>query len=194
LSVTCCPSKPVFLEVIDAMNVIVGAREGRAFWKRRLIAAAMTISQAAILIVATATIAAWPQIVRLLGFGLVTSVLATAAHGVMVFAMVLFSIALALHMAPDAEQDWVWITPGSVLGTVVVLTVSVVFRVYVQNWGNYGATYGSLAGIIVLTSWIWLCSVQLLVAAELNEVIKNASWQSQCQREPAAAEIYIGVG
>jgi membrane protein len=53
--------------------------------------------------------------------------------------------------------------------------ISLLFRVYVQQWGNYSATYGSLGGIVVLMSWIWLCSLTLLAAAELNKVIKDAS-------------------
>jgi membrane protein len=187
-------SSSVFVEVIDAMNVIVGARESRPFWKRRLIAVAMTVSQAAILIAATATIAAWPQIMKVFGLGPTASLLATAVHGLMVFIMVLFSIAVTLHMAPDAEQDWVWITPGSVLGSFVVVGVSLLFRIYVQNWGNYGATYGSLAGIIVLTTWIWLCSVQLLVAAELNKVIEDASRLGECLGQRPEAEKYAAVG
>jgi membrane protein len=168
-------SSSLFMEVIDSMNVIVGAHEDRPFWKRRLIAIAMTICQAGILIAATVTIVAWPQIMKFLGLGPLASFLVAGAHGLMVFLMVLLSFALALHVGPNAEQDWVWITPGSLLGTVVLLGVSVVFRVYVQSWGNYSATYGSLAGMIALMSWIWLSSVQLLVAAELNKVIEDAS-------------------
>jgi membrane protein len=53
--------------------------------------------------------------------------------------------------------------------------VSVAFRVYVQNWGNYSATYGSLAGIVVLMSWAWLCALTLLTAGEVNKVIKDAT-------------------
>jgi membrane protein len=45
----------------------------------------------------------------------------------------------------------------------------------VQNWGDYSATYGSLGGIVVLMSWLWLCSLDLLTAAELNKVIEDAS-------------------
>jgi membrane protein len=53
--------------------------------------------------------------------------------------------------------------------------VSLLFRAYVQNWANYSATYGSLAGVVILMSWFWICSITLLSAAELNKVIEDAS-------------------
>ena len=78
-------------------------------------------------------------------------------------------------MSPDAEQHWEWITPGSLLGTVVLLAFSLLFRIYTQHLGNYSATYGSVAGIILLMTWLWLSSIVLLTAAELNKVVKDAS-------------------
>ena len=53
------------------------------------------------------------------------------------------------------------------------------FRVYAQNWGHYGATYGSLGGIMLLMSWLWIISLVLLVAAVLNKVIEDASNQNR---------------
>ena len=78
-----------------------------------------------------------------------------------VIVAVLFSFALALYVAPDAEQNWEWITPGSLCGTAVLLAVSLLFRIYAQHWANYSATYGSLAGIVLLMSWLWLSTVVL---------------------------------
>ena len=92
---------------------------------------------------------AWPQIVDFLNLSQSAAILATVIHQITVFVTVLLSFALALYVAPDADQHWEWITPGSLLGTVVLLAFSLVFRVYTQYWGNYSATYGSLAGIIV---------------------------------------------
>ena len=89
--------------------------------------------------------------------------------------IVFCTFALALQVGPNTVQAWKWITPGSVLGTVVVIAISIAFRIYVQNWGNYGATYGSLAGIVLLMSWTWLNSFVLLIAAVLNKVIEDAS-------------------
>jgi len=187
-------SSSVFVEIIDAMNVILGAGESRPFWKRRLIAIVMTVSQAAILIATTVTIIAWPQIMKLLGLSQLVSILVTAVHALIVFVTVLMTFALALHVGPDADQDWVWITPASLLGTVVVLGVSLVFRVYAQNWGHYSATFGSLAGMIMLMSWIWLSSVQLLVAAELNKVIEDASPLGNHRARRRTAEKYAAAG
>jgi membrane protein len=104
-------------------------------------------------------------------------VLVTVFHGIMAFIAVLLSFALALYVAPDKERPWVWITPGSLLGTIVLLSASHGFRIYAQSWGSYSATYGSLAGIVVLMSWLWIGGLVLLVSAELNQVVEQASPQ-----------------
>jgi membrane protein len=169
-------SSSAFVGIIDAMNVIRGVQETRPFWKRRLIAMLMTVSQAAILIGSVGTFLAWPQILNLLGLSQPAAILATFIHGLTVFFMVLMSFALALYFGPDdAKLRWEWITPGSLLGTLALCGVSLLFRIYVQHWGNYSATYGSLAGIVVLMSWLWLCTVELLVAADLNKVVEDAA-------------------
>jgi membrane protein len=170
-------SSSLFVEIIDAMNVIRGVKETRPFWKRRLIAIVMTLSQAAILIAAAVSIIAWPQILAWLGLSRAAALMATAFHGVIVFFTVLSSFAFALYVAPDAKRRWEWITPGSLLGTFVLLAASLVFRIYTQNWAHYSATYGSLTGIIVLMSWIWISSVVLLISAELNQVIEDSSYR-----------------
>jgi membrane protein len=168
-------SSSLFVAIMDAMNRIMGVEETRPFWKQRLVALLMTLGQAAILIATLATIVIWPQILRWLGLSQVSAILATILHGLTVFLLILFSFAVAMYFGPNADQRWEWITPGSLVGTPVVLLVSYLFRVYVQHWGNYSATYGSLGGIVVLMSWLWMCAVVLLAAAVLNKVIKDAS-------------------
>jgi len=168
-------SSSLFVAVMDAMNRILGVEERRPYWKQRLEAVGMALSQGAILIVSFVTILGWRLILHHLNVGEFTAVLVTTAHAILVFLIFLISFALALYFAPDADQCWEWITPGSLAGSVVLLVVSVAFRVYVQRWGNYSATYGSLAGIVVLMSWAWLCALTLLTAAEVNKVIKDAS-------------------
>ena len=148
----------------------------------------MTFSQAGILIAALVSIVAWPLIPAWLGLSRSGAIIATAVHGVTVFFTVLTSFAFALYVAPSYRRRWEWITPGSVLGTLVILASSLAFRSYTQNWANYSATYGSLTGIIVLMSWIWISSVVLLVSAELNQVIEDSSYRHR-RLEPTRVSV-----
>lgn len=119
----------------------------------------------------------WPRILGFLKLDTLTAFLVSAIqiHSLTMFLMVLTSFAAAMYFAPDADQRWEWITPGSLVGSLVLVCISFLFRFYVQRRGDHGATYGSPAGIIVLMSWIWLCAVELLAAAEFNKVIEDAS-------------------
>jgi membrane protein len=92
-----------------------------------------------------------------------------------VFALVTLAIALIYYFAPDAEQDWVYITPGSVLATALWLLISLIFKYYVANFTSYTATYGVIGGAIVLMLWFYVSALAVLVGAELNAEIEHAS-------------------
>lgn len=165
----------LFIAVMDAMNRIRGVSETRPYWKQRLIAITVSIFEAIVVILGLASTLLWPQIMSLLRLDFATATLATVIHGLIIFLLFLVSFACALYFGPNADQRWEWITPGSLLGTLLLLGVSYLFRFYVQTWGDYNATYGSLAGVVVLLSWLWLCGLVLLLAAEFNAVIERAS-------------------
>ena len=79
------------------------------------------------------------------------------------------------YYAPDAEQEWVFITPGSLLTTLLWVGFSMGFRVYVTSVGNYAATYGALAGAAILLLWLYLSGLALLIGGELNSEIEHAA-------------------
>lgn len=170
-------SSSLFLATIDAMNRVYGVVETRSLVKLRLVAAGMTIVQAIILMGSLVLIVAWPQILKALGFDPqgTAAILVTLAKVVVIYLMVLTSFALTFYVAPDAQQDWEWITPGSLIGAALFLAFCFLFRVYVQNFANYDKTYGSLGGVMVILFWFWVVSVLLLGAGEMNRVIESAS-------------------
>jgi uncharacterized BrkB/YihY/UPF0761 family membrane protein len=85
------------------------------------------------------------------------------------------ALALVYYFAPDAEQDWVWVTPGAVFGTLLWLIVSLAFKFYVANFADYNATYGAVGGVIVLLLWFYISGLAILVGAEMNAEIEHAS-------------------
>ena len=92
-----------------------------------------------------------------------------------VFALMALGIAIIYYYAPDAEQEWIWIAPGSVLATFLWLAISVGFKFYVTNFASYNATYGAIGGVIVLMLWFYVSSLGVLIGAELNAEIERAS-------------------
>jgi hypothetical protein len=92
-----------------------------------------------------------------------------------VFGLVSVAIAMIYYFAPDAEQDWIWITPGSIMATILWLLVSLAFKFYVTNFASYNATYGAIGGVIILMLWMYVSSLAILFGAEMNAEIEHAS-------------------
>src|SRR5678816_4662943 len=54
------------------------------------------------------------------------------------------------YFGPDADQDWVWISPGAVAATILWLFVSLLFKLYIANFTDYEGSYGTVGGVIVV--------------------------------------------
>lgn len=175
LGMTVWLASSLFMAVTDAMNRVYGVEESRPFWKLRLTAIAMTLTQAAILVGSLLAIVAWPLILHWIGLSSGGAIAATVVRWAVIFVMVLLSFALTFYVGPDADQSWEWITPGSLIGTFMFLLGSLLFALYVRNFGNYDKTYGSLGGVMVLLFWFWVSSVILLTAGQMNKVIEDNS-------------------
>jgi membrane protein len=91
--------------------------------------------------------------------------------------------AVAYYVLPDVEQQFKFITPGSVIGVTIWIVASVGFSYYVRNFAKYDATYGSLGGMIVLLLWMWLSSQTLLLGAEMNAIIERWSPEGKAAGE-----------
>jgi membrane protein len=85
------------------------------------------------------------------------------------FAAVLLLFALIYYLAPNAEQrSWRWLTPGSLVGSLMWLALSGLFALYTAFSSSYSRTYGSLAGGIVRLLWLNYSAWAVLFGAELN--------------------------
>ena len=93
----------------------------------------------------------------------------------LVFALVATGIGLIYYFGPDADQDWAWITPGAIAATILWLSVSLVFKLYVANFTDYEGSYGTVGGVIVLLLWFYVSGIAILTGAELNAEIEHAS-------------------
>ena len=172
-------SSAAVVSIVGSLNRAYDIEEGRPWWKVRLIAIGLTFGLALLVLTSFTLVIAGPtiasQVASALGLGSVFEWTWKILQWPLAFLLVSTAVGLVYYFAPDAEQDWAWITPGALIGTLLWLVVSLVFKFYVAHFADYNATYGAVGGIIVLLLWLYISGVAILVGAELNAEIEHAS-------------------
>ena len=185
-------SSAAMVGLIDALNRAYDIEEGRPWWKVRLLAIGLTILWAAFILVAFALVLIGPTaaeyVARLTGLGPIFEWTWKILQWPLVLALVSLGTGFVHYFAPDAEQRWVWITPGAVLTTVLWLLASLGFKLYVNNFASYTETYGTIGGVMVLLLWFYLTGLVMLVGAELNAEIEHASPYGKAAGEKVAGQ------
>ena len=172
-------SSGAVLSMCSTLNAAYDITEGRPWWKVRLVAIGLTIGLAVFVLVSMTLVIGGPwigeQIADRAGLGPAFEWTWKIVQWPIVFVLVATALATIYYFAPDAEQDWVWLTPGSVLATTLWVVISLGFKYYISNFGNYTETYGLIGGVMVLMLWFYLSGIAILVGAELNAEIEHAS-------------------
>jgi membrane protein len=172
--------------IMDALNAVYNVTDTRPYWKARLIAIAMTIGLAGFIIVSTVLVLYGEHIGKWVadqvGLGWLFVTAWTVLQWPVAFLFMLFAIGTVYYFAPCVEQDWRWLTPGSMFAVLSWLLVSLGFKFYVETFGDYNAAYGSIAGVIVLMLWVYLSGVVLLLGGEINAEIAKVVTEKAKQR------------
>ena len=171
-------SSAALTAIISTLNTAYDIEEGRPWWKVRATAIGLTVGLSLFIVVAFALVIAGPTLAERLADRLFLGAAFEWTWKILqwpiVFLLVSGVIGLVYYFAPDAEQDWVWLTPGSIFATTMWLVVSLGFKYYVATMGAY-ESYGVIGGVMVLMLWFYLSGLVILVGAEMNAEIEHAS-------------------
>jgi membrane protein len=91
---------------------------------------------------------------------------------VVIVLLFFFSVAFIYKYAPASRRKWKLLSPGSVLATALIATVTGFFSFWVNHFNNFSRLYGSIGTVMVLMLLIYLNSLFLLIGFELNVAIK----------------------
>ena len=165
--------------IMDALNRCYHIQEVRPWWKRRLSAVGLTIAISALTMVALAIILYGGTIADFVGsrVGLSTAAMMTwhLLQWPIAFFFIVMAFALLYYWGPDAKQNWYWITPGALVGVLVWIGASILFRVYLHFFSSYSKTYGALGAVIVLLFWLYISGFAILLGGEINSEIEKAA-------------------
>lgn len=189
-------SSSAIVALIDALDRVYNIEDSRPWWRQRLTAILLTIGAAAFIIGSAVLVIAGPELARFVadraGLGAAFEWTWRVAQWPIVFALVASAIGLVYHFAPDVDQDFVWLTPGSVAATVLWLVASLAFRIYVVNFGSYNQTYGAIGAVMVVLVWLYLSALAVIVGGEMNAEIEHASAHSRAGAPASGGRKVIG--
>ena len=155
--------------MITALDIAYGQEERRGFFKFNLVAIGLTICMLIGGACVVALVAVLPAAIGHLGLGAVTRWVALILEWPLLIVLVLVGLAALYRYAPDRDEaQWQWVSPGAIIGTALWIIGSIGFTIYVSNFGSYDKTYGSLGGVVVLLTWLYLSVFVILLGAVIN--------------------------
>jgi membrane protein len=165
--------------LMETLNQALDIEDSRPWWKVRGIATALTLGLATFMLISFTLVMLGPgtaqALSRWIGFGNAFTQAWEIVRWPAAFIAAMTALGIVYHFAPDRRRPFVWITPGALAATVLWLVASVAFKLYVVQFGSYQKTYGAIGGVIVVLLWFYVSCLSVLLGAQLNATIANAS-------------------
>ncbi|WBQ08293.1 YihY/virulence factor BrkB family protein [Kribbella sp. CA-293567] len=169
--------------LLTAVDLAYDEEENRGFVRRKLLALGMTLGAIVFVLLAIAVFAAGAAI----GDELPTPLRILLGAARLLVAILLITVALAVvyRLGPDRDAPRMrWVSTGAMVATVIWLVASIGFSIYVETFGNYAKTYGSLAAVVILMLWLWLTAYAVLLGAEINAEAEQQTAKDTTKGEP----------
>ena len=173
---------------MNALNKAYDIGEGRSRLKRYALSVFYTAAFGALVVVASVLLVIGPQLAESiagrLGMGDVVVEVWRWARVPAALLVAMAAISLVYYFAPNLEQRYRMVTPGSVVAVLLWAAVAVVFQYYVASFGRYDVTYGSIGAVIILLLFFFLSASALLLGGEVNSIIQRAAPQPEDRLPP----------
>ncbi|MEV5428672.1 YihY/virulence factor BrkB family protein [Streptomyces sp. NPDC052701] len=179
---------------IRTSNAVYDLPEGRPVWKLTPLRLVLTVALMLMLAASALIVVFTGPLAERAGTAIGLGDAAIAAWGVAKWPVLLLLVALMIGLlywaAPNVRgRGFRWISPGSVLATVIWLVASAGFAVYAAHFGTYNRTYGTLAGAIVFLVWLWLSNLAILLGLEFDAEL--ARERAIAHGRPPTEEPYV---
>lgn len=163
--------------VRKALNLAYDVKESRPFWKTEAIAFGMTIGGALLVLLGVTALVAGGDLGLWLAQHLDVAkeyvIIWSWARWPVTAGVIMLAAAIGYYLLPDVVQEFRFITPGSIFGTLVWLAATWGFGFYAGHFGSYNVTYGSIGGVIVLMTWLYISGFVFLMGGEINAILED---------------------
>jgi len=167
--------------VEEALDIAYQVPTDRSFLKKRLVGIVLLLSSVVLGGAASALIIFGSQIGSAIQgnipvAGATFAAAWTAVRWVVALGLISMLFSVLYWIGPNrARPRWRWVTPGSLLGTVIWAVISIGFSFYTSSFGStsYAKTYGAFAGVALLIFWLYLTGYAILAGGEVNAAFER---------------------
>lgn len=160
--------------IFDALNIVYEEEEKRSFIMLNMVSLGFTLGAIVFLLAALGVVVVVPIVLGYLGLETWSETLVSLLRWPALLIGIVLALALVYRYGPSRDNaKWRWITPGSLVASVLWLAGSMLFSWYVANFGSYNETYGSLGAVIGFMTWIWISTIIVLLGTEINAEMEH---------------------
>lgn len=182
----------VFRSLIGTLNRAYDVRETRPYWKRALISLAAIVVTGVLLLTASVVMLGGPEIIDWVGRYLHVPAgkvdLWMVLQYPIAFGVLVLAFFLIYRFLPNLKQSAKQVLVGALSAAVLWLGVTLLFRLYVANFGSYNKTYGAIGAVIIVLTWMYLTMLVILVGGELNAELHRGTGAI----DPRKGAVYAG--
>lgn len=152
--------------LIYAMSRVRGEPERRSFVHTVFISVILTLGGAVFLVISLLTIAGLPALIP---FPSGEDLLVLALRWPVLLVLTTAVLSILYRWGPDRHsRKFKYIWPGALLASLLWLVAGVLFSIYVENFSNYQASFGSVTAAVVLLLWLYNSAQIFVLGAAFN--------------------------
>ncbi len=165
--------------LMEGINVAYDEEEKRGFFKLKLVTLALTLFLVFGLLISLSVTLALPAVMSYLKLGGMIEPLVLVGSFAVIAVLTIVGLSVLYRYGPSRDApEWSWVSVGGIAGCTLWIVGSAGFAYYVKTFGSYNESFGTLAGVVIMLTWLWLSAFIILLGAELN-----AEMEAQTRRD-----------
>lgn len=165
--------------LMDGINVAYDETEDRGFIRLKLETLALTLFLVFGLLLALGVTLVLPALLSYLSLGGLLEPVVLGLSFLITAALSVVGLSVLYRFGPNRDApEWTWASVGGIVACALWIVGSAGFAFYVQNFGSYNESFGTVAGVVIMLTWLWLSAFIILLGAELN-----AEMEAQTRRD-----------
>ncbi len=170
-----------------SLNHAYSITEGRWMWQLKMQSIVFVMFASCFLLVIAFVVVVgpflWHVVADLLSLPMANRGLLILGQYVVGAVLLSFGVALVHLMLPMHRLELREVLPGAIATSILWLIAAALFTLYLSRLADYGATYGTLGGVVITLVFFYISAVIFIYGAEFNASL--CRWRAKNSPKPA---------